>query len=905
MMARLLLGLVFLTCAAVAAPDTSLYEMEAPSADTTSLPPLDKMPELKQFIKAEYPAADLKAGVEGAVLLELLVTDSGRVDSAGVVKGISPGLDSAALRTVRKFEFTPASAGGTPVPVLLQYEYRFSLEDEVRRIEDFVNFQGILKEKGTRNPVPDGMVVLSYDDTTADSTLPVPWRTYMEKIGSFPGQHLEEGKLVTNSDSLGRFSFHSLPAGKVHLSFPVSGYKAGAATEMIETGKQLVVEYRLERLSYSEYEIVVYGKTEKQEVAKNTLTLTEVKRIPGFGGDAVKVVQALPGVARTSFVSGEIIVRGSASGDSRYFLDGIDIPLLFHFGGLRSTYNSDALSSVDLYSGGFNVRYGGAIAGVVEIKGRPAKSDRWHGNADVSFIDASFLAEGPIAKKWSLLTTARRSYVADVMAFALDQAGFTLPMTVVPYYWDLVTRLDYEHSRKSRMFWTAFATQDAMKFIVKQVRGGSTEISEASNQLSQDVGLKMLMYGFDTDISDRWRNELRFAYGQAVFDFSVFGFVRMDNDISGYHLRDELTWKWSDALTLRLGEDCSISPMEYTLDILSNFGPLRSTSKQWFSDVGTYAGLDYRPVPDLTITPGVRYDYYHEIGEGLPSYRLTTRYKLNPRHSIKGSIGTYNQSPEPMGQAIDSVWGNPNLPPTIGRHAVLGYEWQMTDLVHLDMQTYFNTQQDIPMQTDSMSPTGQSLRFVPQQEGRMYGLELMLRHNPSPRFFGWIAYSLARSERRTPEPYSDAGPGSDTLWDPKAWYLFESDQTHNFQIVASWKLPRNYETGFRLRYVTGNPQTPQLGFTENRYQYNAEYGGYVSLPGKPRSDRMGPFFQVDVRADKKYVFNSWVLSTYLDVQNTNYFFYNSPEFYNYNYDDSERQVIGGIIIPSIGIRVEF
>jgi len=181
----------------------------------------------------------------------------------------------------------------------------------------------------------------------------------------------------------------------------------------------------------------------------------------------------------------------------------------------------------------------------------------------------------------------------------------------------------------------------------------------------------------------------------------------------------------------------------------------------------------------------------------------------------------------------------------------------------------------------------------------------MLRWNQTEHFFGWVAYSLSRSERRSLTEPMGYNPHGERVWDPKAWYLFSEDQTHNLQIVASWRLPRRYETGLRLRYVTGNPSTPNLGYTQHQYQYNAEQGYYQALMGEPRLDRMGPFFQIDVRVDKKYIFKSWILSLYLDVQNANYFFYNSPEFYNYNYDGSERQVIGGIILPSTGLRVEF
>ena len=203
----------------------------------------------------------------------------------------------------------------------------------------------------------------------------------------------------------------------------------------------------------------------------------------------------------------------------------------------------------------------------------------------------------------------------------------------------------------------------------------------------------------------------------------------------------------------------------------------------------------------------------------------------------------------------------------------------------------------------------------------MYGLEVMLRHQLGKHFFGWIAYTLSRSERQSPVaprdpalvsigdivPFSADGINSNYrgVWDPTQWFLFDKDQTHNLQLVASWKLPRRWDVGCRVRYVTGNPITPQLGFTNKQFEFDAARGRYVDIVGNLRSDRMGPFFQVDARVDKQWLYNSWTFSVYLDIQNINYFWYNSPELYAYNYDNSQRQSVGGVILPSLGIRAEF
>ena len=99
------------------------------------------------------------------------------------------------------------------------------------------------------------------------------------------------------------------------------------------------------------------------------------------------------------------------------------LPTLFHFGGLTSTYNSEALQSVDLYPGGFGTRYGDAMGGVVELTGRKPKTDRLHGYIDVNLFDASFLLEGPLSDNVSFLVTARRSYIANVLDWFLNKVA--------------------------------------------------------------------------------------------------------------------------------------------------------------------------------------------------------------------------------------------------------------------------------------------------------------------------------------------------------------------------------------------------------------------------------------------------------------------------------------------------
>ena len=196
-----------------------------------------------------------------------------------------------------------------------------------------------------------------------------------------------------------------------------------------------------------------------------------------------------------------------------------------------------------------------------------------------------------------------------------------------------------------------------------------------------------------------------------------------------------------------------------------------------------------------------------------------------------------------------------------------------------------------------MPPTLRPIRTIYQkyygnEKGRMYGLEIMLRHDQGKRFFGWIAYSLSRSERYD--------------YEEQKWDLFGKDETHNLQVLGSFRLKGNRELGARVRYVTGDPTTPVLGVK----WFDATNRMYVPQYGAKNSARMDPFFSLDLRYERKFIFKNWIWDIYLDITNLSNLFgygYKSPETggYFWNYDYTEKQFISDITRPALGIEFQF
>jgi hypothetical protein len=365
---------------------------------------------------------------------------------------------------------------------------------------------------------------------------------------------------------------------------------------------------------------------------------------------------------------------------------------------------------------------------------------------------------------------------------------------------------------------------------------------------------------------------------------------------------------------LNLGVDVELTNLDLVLAMIDGGGKVaRDTNNNWlFGVAGAYANLEIKPIPTLQIIPGVRYDYFPELDyegsiapefwdykkyddvnsmSGEPSLRMNARWQFTKKQTLKVSAGNYSQTPQPIGQVIHKRWGDPDMPATKAAHYVAGHEWQITDVINSDVQFYFNRQWNIPMMAeDPENSQEEDRKWSKDGLGRMWGMELMLRHLQSEHFFGWIAYTLSRTER-----FNHAS---------KKWELFERDQIHNLQVLGSWHLKKEFDVGFRARYVTGNPTTPVKGIIEHAAD-NAYTPHFEPIYGKKNSSRVDPFFQLDVRVDKKFVFDKWMYTMYVDFQNLSYFIYKSPEQSEYNYDYTDKTSISMPPMVAVGCKAEF
>jgi hypothetical protein len=284
----------------------------------------------------------------------------------------------------------------------------------------------------------------------------------------------------------------------------------------------------------------------------------------------------------------------------------------------------------------------------------------------------------------------------------------------------------------------------------------------------------------------------------------------------------------------------------------------------------------------------------HSVAEVEP--RLSVRYAFTPEISAKAAFGIYHQAPQP--EDLSSVFGTPTLGLSKAQHYLVGSAFQLTPSLSIETTAFLAEQEDLVARNQDPSPL---LAHALDQIGigHAYGTQFLLRQQQIGRFFGWVSYTISRSQRR------DA-PTLD-------WRLFDYDQTHVFTALGSYDLGSGWEVGLRFRYATGYPRTPVVGAVgpqnggvsqingQGAYGYNLT-NTYEPIFGAHNSIRIPPFYALDARISKKLRIARTALEVYLDVQNVTD--HPNPEEIVYNTNYTQRGYITGFpILPVIGARL--
>jgi TonB family protein len=861
---RLATFLVGLSVLASGAPLYAQVQGGAPSPDEGRLAappsePVVTLPVVQSDPGVAYPKHAIDDGVAHVVAVPLIVSidASGSVTKAEVTQPAGHGFDEAAVAAALKLRFTPATRNGNPVASRIRFTYTFTPPPSALSGR-------VLTQPGDR-PI-EGATVTVHD-----------------AIG---GEHT----VATGAD--GGWHVGGLPAGTFHVTIAVAGRTPHEADDTVKAGEEVSSVDRLARVAEAPpalpagievEEVEVRGQKPPREVTKITLSEEELNRVPGTGGDALKALQNLPGIARPPPLGGFLIVRGSAPQDSQYFVDGTPIPIVYHFGGIfESVIPTEVLNKIDFFPGNFSTQYGRAMGGIVDIGLADPKGDRVHALAEVNFISARVIVQGPIFDTgWKFTLAGRRSYLDAWLGPVLRGLGESV--SVAPVYYDYQAILERDLGKRSNIRFAFFGSDDRLAILLTSA---SPDNPTLAGSLTSHTGFWRAQALYRNRISDDTELRIVGAVGQDILDFGVGDiFFRLTNwPITG---RAEVAQKLDPRLTMNVGIDMLYQPYTVSARLppiprpgqpppgpFSSQLPLQTENTSSIYEPAAYVEWEATPWRGARIVPGLRLDYTKDTHAWDFDPRVVVRQDIttSPRTTLKGGVGIFSQPPQP--QETNAVFGTPGLTSNRAYHYDVGIEREFTRQIDATLDAYYKQLDHLVVQ--GLGNTG---------SGLVYGTELLVRYKPDSHFFGWLAYSLSRSVRR------DA-PGQPLR-------LFQYDETHVLTVVGSYKLGHGWELGARFRLVSGYMDTPeQYGY------YDESVGTYNALQAFPQfGTRLPLFTSLDLRVDKSWRFRWGTVGAYLDVLNV--FNNTNVDGLGYNFNSTKSSYVGDLpILPSIGIRVE-
>ena len=654
--------------------------------------------------------------------------------------------------------------------------------------------------------------------------------------------------------------------------------------------------------------VTIVGIRPRRDPVELKLTADQARAATGSHDDPAKAIENLPGLTRASFGSGQLLLWGAAPEDSRIYVDGVEIPQLFHGSGIRSTVNGNLLQSVSLSPGAYGADYGRAIGGVVRLDTRDLL-DGYHASLDLSVLDASALVSAPLGRRVRLALAGRHGLL-DRTLRAVD-APDTSEFFAVPRYRDYQAKMQIALRDRESLDLVLLGSGDSLARSFPS--SDPAHVRRTSSE--QGFGRAYLRYrraladGSVVQVvpwigRDTSRNDASFGANPAALEERALRFG----------LRAEHRSRLAASVQLSLGTDIAGSRSTIdrrgSLTIPAREGDLAvfgqppgddSNVDHWQTtlvNVAPYALVDWDWGP-VTLTPGLRLaGYLLESSRNTPRIgqtpsigqaslrtaiepRLGLRWHLSPRASLVAALGWYSQPP--AARDSSAVFGTPTLGPETAVHASLGESFELAKRLSLTVTGFYRSLSDLAVRDPSPTPKLAGA-LLETGVGRSYGVQVLIQQRPWHGFAGMLAYTASRSERRDT---SDAG-----------LRLFDADQPHvlTAQMSRTWGA---WALGARFRFASGSPRTPVIGAF-----FDSKSDTHQPVLGTVNGQRLPAFWQLDLRLDRKIsVSHAVLLLTYVELLNvTNHA--NAEEFV-YSQDYAQRGSVTGMPFVAVaGVRLE-
>jgi outer membrane receptor protein involved in Fe transport len=585
------------------------------------------------------------------------------------------------------------------------------------------------------------------------------------------------------------------------------------------------------------------------------LSASDIERVPGSHDDALRSLKSLPGLA--SNASGRPFIRGSLADDVLFRYDGITLLDPFHlknFQSLISAIDPAAVERIDVFSGGFPVRYGTRSGGVIDVSA-PQRAEGYENRMAISLISAGASSIGHAADlplDW--LVAIRRSTL-DLLDPIVDGFG-------QPQFSDSLGRLRWSTEHGA---WTAgwLLLDDRIELD----RGDADETAKARYRdeyfwLARD---HQFGAGLQTRATLVFTNAERERSGKLDEPGVAMGTLDQSTEFDRVEFNNLWTWEPADHTTYTFGAEASVSSASYEYRRAARYDPAVAAA----FGRGVNNDLDYAVDPrvftyalhaagrrswaSFEAELGLRLDgeHYNLGGDHTQvSPRLNLRYDASDRWRLYASVGRFTQPQHVEEWRVEEAQAQAD-PAQVAIHAVLGLTFDASADTQWGVELYSKRWTTVSAYFDNrLDPLALSpdlavdrVRLDPARS-EASGMEFNVRQRVSDRLSGWGTLSWSR--------VADDLPGGDVL---RSW-----DQPLALTAGLSWQGAR-LNASVMAAWHRGWPRTPiEIVAPANGAP------GEIAL-GRPGSERWGDFFTLDLRSGYTWPFSHGDLSAVLEITN--------------------------------------
>ena len=710
---------------------------------------------------------------------------------------------------------------------------------------------------------------------------------------------LDKQEVFVQTTADGSFAINNIDPGYHTVTATIDGYESETSSELLFTyDKSPFITLEMQSLASGVGEVTIRKTSiQKREaespVSSQKLSIREIERNPGGNRDISKIIQSLPGVISVPGFRNDVVIRGGSPSENKFYLDGIEIPIINHFqtqgstGGPVGLLNVNFIKEVNFYTGAFPVNYANGLSSVLDFRQMDGNANKAKYRFTLGSSDVGFTADGPIGKKTTYIFSARQSYLQGLFLL--------LGLPFLPNFIDYQAKVKVKLNEKDDISFLMVGAVDFFRLNLKVNDNITDSIQLKSNkyilgylpvyrQWNYTFGTVYTHYGAQSKtqyfLSRNMLNNTSYKYrnnDESSEDNRIFNYKSIE---------EENKLRIENSRTLRKWKLLAGTGLEYVQFGVDNKAKILIPGAP--GTAGTIQDIAFSTQLDLAKYSGFVRAYRNVMGNGTLSfagrldgntYNKHMQNVLNqPTASVSASlptpvnglffnanVGQFTQLPSytilGYRNAAGALDNQDRVKYIRNRMVAAGLQYNKVKDTRITLEGFYKQYANYPLALNdsiSLGNLGTDFAVVGNEpvssvcDGRAYGMEFLLQKRSRSGLYGILAYTLSWSE------FSDKnGNAVKSAWDSR----------HTLSLVGGVKLKRNWEMGAKFRLATGRPYTPydvQRSLVKSNWDVK---GVALNDYNRLNTERLGTFSQLDVRVDKVWYFKKSSLNLYMDIQN--------------------------------------